>query len=286
MSRAIVLLSCVMFMALFSLNAMAAEQRMVDELREQAAAAAREADELQKQGREDAAATGRRRAEVLERHAQEFVKQIEERNKAREQGDRNGREFETRIRAMKEKIERLRQDGQPDKAEQVQAELNEVLARSKGERPEIERREFETRIRALKEKIERLRQEGQPDKAELVQADLNEVIARSNAERSENGRRPEMPGSGQDARNEAQKKASHLRTAAENLHAVGMHDQADKLMREAEQLQRSTQSDGGPGDLPRQVQELRERVDDLCRRLSKLEQVVDQLARRGEERGR
>lgn len=70
----------------------------------------------------------------------------------------------------------------------------------------------------------------------------------------------------------------HLRVAAENLHQVGMHDLAEKLNREAEEIQRGLQGPP-PGDDPhrgamealqQEFRKIHERLDEINRRLEEL----------------
>jgi hypothetical protein len=75
----------------------------------------------------------------------------------------------------------------------------------------------------------------------------------------------------------------HLRVAADNLHAIGMDDLAQRLCNEANQIQqalenRPPQGDNGPpdalADVRNEIRGLNERLNDLGRRLDELTEML------------
>jgi hypothetical protein len=91
------------------------------------------------------------------------------------------------------------------------------------------------------------------------------------------------PGPGPDERAEKERRVQHLRVAAENLNAIGMQDLAQRLNREAEEVQQSLKNPPPQGEgLPRGMVEniqndlrgIHQRLDELNRRLDEFMDIA------------
>ena len=102
------------------------EDPEADELRERLSATVRELKQAEQTGRKEV-------AEELRRKVEELEKAFAERRKAAFSSDPTPCAAEMRLRMMKEKVEQLRREGLADKAEQLQAEIDQFMARSKAE---------------------------------------------------------------------------------------------------------------------------------------------------------
>jgi len=92
-----------------------------------------------------------------------------------------------------------------------------------------------------------------------------------------------------------ERRIHHLRVAVENLHAAGLHDQAEMLARQLERMMH-----GGPGpDRPhpemrpmgpppegpeRMIHELRGQVEELRHQMEEMRRVLQELLERERER--
>jgi hypothetical protein len=114
----------------------------------------------------------------------------------------------------------------------------ERMANAMRELAEV-REELIERGRRLTEELGEVKRAGNEEEAaELLEAlehtkrEYQEVEQRMRQMRADAARR------GGDGREEMERRLHHLRVAAENLHAAGMHEQAETLMQQAERLAR------------------------------------------------
>jgi hypothetical protein len=97
---------------------------------------------------------------------------------------------------------------------------------------------------------------------------------------------PQGPGQqGPGPQGEMEQRMQHLRIAADNLHQVGMHDMADKLNREADEIQHKLQGPP-PGDDPHRAameamqhefRILHERLNEINRKLDEINGRLDRV---------
>ena len=150
---------------------------------------------------------------------------------------------EMRLRMMKEKLEQLRREGLADKAEQLQAEIDQFMARSKAERADAAAREHareaERKAREMHERAQR--EPGPPPEGDL------------------------------------ERRMHHLRVAVENLHAAGLHDPAEKIAKMAEEMRQNLERQGPPPEPRPELQDLRHHVEVLTDRVRRLEETVERL---------
>jgi chromosome segregation ATPase len=82
-------------------------------------------------------------------------------------------------------------------------------------------------------------------------------------------------------RAEAERRLAHLKAAIENLHAAGLHEPAEHLLREAEQIKQHLQ--GPPGPLPPELERAKATVYRLQAEINELRQAVQELRKRVDE---
>lgn len=237
MKRLLIVPSLVFVWALAANTGMTQDDPEAKELRERLMATARELKEAEQTGRKEVAEELRRRAEDLKRAMAE--RQFKA---AFGVGPAKPIPAEKRVQLMKEKLEQLRREGQAEKAEQLQAEIDRALHSM--ERMHAERDEAAAR-----------------KKAEAAERKAHEL--RERAQR-EPGPPPRM---------ELERRLHHLRVAVDNLHAAGLHDHAEKLMRLGEEMRHHVERQGPPPEF----QELRHHVEGLTDRVRKLEETVERL---------
>ena len=109
------------------------------------------------------------------------------------------------------------------------------------EMAERHRQELVRRVDELMEAHERAAREGRPEEAERLLREAEEI--RRDLERRPDRDRPDGPPP--EEREEMERRVHHVRVAVENLHAAGLHEQAEQLAREMEHLLR-----GRPEPLP------------------------------------
>jgi gas vesicle protein len=271
-----------------------ADERQANELRERAKAIKEKVERLQEEGRHD-------EAKQLEREVAELFAKAD--RVASEPGPepRPGEEIARRIQQLSNEWVDAMIGERRDAAERLQKEIHDI-ARDTGARMQ---EMFIPQLQLIERKIAELREQGKGELAERLAGQLREMIqahrraraeqqrARSEAERREEGpqqRDVEMkkgpdgrPGPGPDDRAEKERRVQHLRVAAENLNAIGMQDLAQRLNRQAEEIQQSLknpppQGEGPPRRMMENIQnELRginQRLDELNRRLDELMEIA------------
>ena len=126
MKRLLILPGLFLAFGMLANMGIAQEDAEVNELRERISATVGELKQAEQTGRIEVAAELRRKVEELE-------KALVQRRKGA--FSRPGPcAPEMRLRTMKEKLEQLRREGLADKAEQLQAEIDQFMARSEAER--------------------------------------------------------------------------------------------------------------------------------------------------------
>ena len=233
-----------------------ADERQADELRERANAIKDKVQQLHEQGKHDEAQ--RLEREVAELHAQ--ADQVAGENAQEpESAEAIGRRLQGLCREWVEAIIGERHDA----AERVQKEIHDI-ARDAGARMQ---EMLKPQLQLIERKIAELREQGKPEVAERLAGQLREMIqahrqaqAQQQRERSEDARREEggqmkkqprgRPGPGPDDRAEKERRVQHLRAAAENLNAIGMQELAQRLNREAEEIQQSLKNPPPQGEGP------------------------------------
>ncbi len=285
--------------SLLLVSAAAGDEQQVDKLRERADAAMREVQQLHEQGKHD-------EAQRLEQKVAELREQAE---RIAREGDRQPGPREAIVNRLRELSERwidAMASDQRDAAERIQKEIHDI-ARDTGARlQEI----MKPQLEMLERKVAELREQGQPDQAERLAGQLREMMeahrraaaepqreraqaaeraarerAESARENRERQRAEGKPGPGPDQRADMERRVQHLRVAAENLNAIGMQDLAERLHREAEEIQQALQNQNPPPrgeDLHRGAMEamqqefrkLHERLDEMNRRLDELSEMI------------
>jgi len=200
-----------------------------------------------------------------------------------------------RMEAMQREAKQLREQGKVEQAEQVQRELERMVARRehqevRGRAPERreprpedrERAELERRLHHIHAAIENLEAIGMRDVVERLVDEANEI------ERALRGPRPE-PRPEDREREELEQRLQHIRVAAENLNAIGMHDVVERLEAEGREIEQALHGrEHGPGEVPPEVlehihhnfAELTERVEQLTRHLEEVTEAVERLQRK------
>ena len=236
---------------------------------------------------------------------------------ARDTGARIHEIMQPAMETIERKMVELREQGQPEMAERIGARVREMMAahrraeEERGQAEQNERQAQEQREQAVREerqrnqerievahkrlaemekRVEQLRREGAGGTSRSTsgthrQCETRNGHARSAAQqgpptRSATRSGPQGPGHKvrPHDRGAMEQRMQHLRVAAENLHQVGMHDLAEKLNREAEDIQRCTTGSatgrrspsrrhgGDPAGIPK----IHERLDEINRRLDEL----------------
>jgi hypothetical protein len=214
------------------------------------------------------------RGETAERHdAEELAvkaqeRQVLPRKQVLQQREEMLRNYE---RAVREKRQRDLERSERAHAERMRAEERE---REQAERMRAEERE--------REQAERMRaEEREREHAERMRAEERERehAERMRAEEREGGERGEL-----------ERRMHHLRAAAENLAAIEMHDLAERLMKEADEIDRDLHDHphGEPGrELPPDFvekvhngfMELHRQVEEMNNRLGEIERTIERLHR-------
>jgi tetrahydromethanopterin S-methyltransferase subunit G len=218
------------------------------------------------------------------------------------------------METIERKMVELREQGHPEMAERIGARVREMMAahrRVENERGQAEKNERQAqglrertvqderrfnqerievahkRLAEMDKRVEQLRREGQEEQANRLQERIEnakrEMGMPNPGQQGPGQQGPGQQGPGQQGpglgdRGAMEQRMHHLRVAAENLHQVGMHDLAEKLNREAEDIQRALQGPP-PGDDPhrgameafqQEFRKIHERLDEINRRLDEL----------------
>jgi hypothetical protein len=172
--------------------------------------------------------------------------------------------------ALQQRREALRGFDRAAREQRLRAERD--LERAEAARAERAKREHEERMHA---------EEREREHAERMHAEERE---REHAERMHDEERE------RDERGELERRMHHLRAAAENLAAIEMHELAERLMKEADEIDRDLHDHphGEPGhELPPDFvekvhegfMELHRQVEELNERLREIERTIERLHR-------
>jgi len=267
---------------------------------------------------------GRREREGEREHAErerEGERRRDEEGRERE-GDELA-EFEEHLhRMMREReeligrahqIEReLRELGEraPDRSaelrgelERIEREVRQIEANLQRGRRELEEAHMRRRVEELKRRIHELSEAGRHEEAERLKQEGRRVWAEFEERRRREGEGPPPPPPG-----DIERRLHHIRAAAENLRAAGMHDAAERLMQQAEQFLREHRGPGPEGPRrpdphrPRrpphpegierphmpepamhQVEQLRREVQQMRAEMQELREMIKRLADRERE---
>jgi hypothetical protein len=185
--------------------------------------------------------------------------------------------------ALQQRREALRGFDRAAREQRLRAERD--LERAEAARAERAKREHEERMHAEerdREHAERMHaEERDREHAERMHAEERE---REHAERMHDEERE------RDERGELERRMHHLRAAAENLAAIEMHELAERLMKEADEIDRDLHDHphGEPGhelppDFAEKVHEgfmeLHRQVEELNERLREIERTIERLHR-------
>jgi beta-lactamase regulating signal transducer with metallopeptidase domain len=124
------------------------------------------------------------------------------------------------------------------------------------------------------------------EKLERIKREVGQLEARAREAQGRRGRPGPPP-------EEVERRMHHLRMAAENLHAAGLHDQAEQLMREADRIAHGPEGPGPKpeperremphgGDLERAVHELNRQVDEMRGQMEEMRNALKTLLERQE----
>jgi chromosome segregation ATPase len=210
-------------------------------------------------------------------------------------------ELRDKARAFQRAAAALAEIGRTEAAEQLKREAQAILQEaerqeSQGKR-ESPRSEIEQEIGHLKERLQdlRLKQKKQVESnaSERDQAVVREQIARTELEltalkeRNAGGHqpRPEFESQARQIK-EAARRLHHIRVAAENLKAAGIHDVAIKLTEQADKMERDIREakerlasvmdrSGSPDPRDAEIRELRKQNERLQEEIQELRQKLE-----------
>jgi hypothetical protein len=175
----------------------------------------------------------RKRKLEMERQRDRELRELEMREREMQARDRRAAEMRERFGAMEREIAELHEQGKHEQAEQLERELHEAAEHhhphGEAERREVERRE---RIEHLEREIAELHEHGHHQEARRLEDELHSMHREM-----EHRRQPGGPDA--EHREQLERRLHHLRTAAENLAAIGMHDVVKRLHEEAEDIERA-----------------------------------------------
>ena len=231
----------------------------LEEAREAREELAEEAEKLGREVKEHGAEASRRMAE-LQRELAEVRPRL-----ARA-------EITRRIGELQREITGLRRAGRHERAERLQVEMAELHARLEGP-PNRENREGMERLEAMERELRGLRESGQHERAEQLEREMHELHRRLQAPRE--GDRPGPPP-------ELQARLEHLHVAMENLRAAGLHDQAEQIARQIEELTRE-HTPGPPVGRDPHMQPPGPRPEPHGEIVDQLRGQIEQLRRENEE---
>ena len=242
--------------------------REMEEARHARAERAEQLENLERELAEHRENMGRRNAE-LERAMGELR---EQRNRMRAEPERDnpeGREIFQRISQIGREVAELARAGKHEDVERLQREMRELRVRlaevSGRERPG--RPEGAERIEVLERELVELRESGRHDGAERVERELQELHRRLGA-----GREKERP----EVLPELQVQLDHLQVAMENLHAAGLHEPAEDIARQIDQIRRE-HGIGEPRPEGEVVDQLRAEIQELRRQNWELKRGLNEL---------
>ncbi len=192
-----------------------------------------------------------------------------------------------RIAEITREIGELLRDGKQLEAQRLQQEINELHARLEAphgrDRPDPhQHREGMKRLEQMERELHELRELGRHDAAEQMERELHALHRRLEAPRD--GDRPGLPP-------EHQARIDHLHVAMENLHAAGLHEQAEQIAQQIERLARERDPEGRPepggeivGQLRGQIEQLRRENEEMRRMMQEIQKAQERLMNELRER--
>ena len=211
----------------------------------------------------------------------------------RDAGDRMQELLRPQLDMMKRRIDELRRQGKPELADRLVRQFREMAQAHRPPQPQREGGEppaWQQRMGELERRLDELRQQGNQEQADRVAKELEQMRQRREragqasghgaGDRGPREMRPEgRPGPGPQDRAEVERRMQHLRVAADNLNAIGRQDLAEKLRREAEELERSLQQPRpqGEGPPPGMMENIQNELRNLNQRLEEINRRLDEL---------
>ncbi len=191
-------------------------------------------------------------------------------------------------------------------AERVEAEVHEIMRqlgrreeRPRPDRPQPEREQLRMHLDELRAVISRLKEAGRPEEAAERLREEREILRQL-----EQDLEPWRPGPPEDL----EKRIGHLKAAIDNLHAAGLHEQAEQLAQQMERLVgEHRRGEGAPefrhpprpaGQPPhpelgqrlqqqdRAIHELNAAVKELRQEMGQMREMLQELLGRRREGGR
>jgi phage shock protein A len=251
--------------AVLSLSVGRAQEEAAREMRERAEAMARKAEHLRDEGRHEDAEKLAREIDMLREKAERAAQAG-----AGEQGIAEA--LQNRIRELTEQWADAIAEHRPDVVENLEREMHEI-ARETGARigPLLK-----SQVDLLQRRVAELREKGEGELAEQLAGRMREMVQAHRRAMAAAQQRPAegQPGPDMERRGALKQRIHHLRTAAENLGAAGMPDLAERLHREAADLERQLQQ---PPARPQEP--LRGQLEQLQQEVGRLHQRLDELQR-------
>jgi hypothetical protein len=181
------------------------------------------------------------------------------------------------------RIRELVAEGKTDEAEKLKQQLLERRGQAGREQERGELAEIKQRHILLLNEAIKLRNQGRADEAERLEQEARQIHARLEASMREGGRRPDKSPGTPEAE-EMQRKARHMRAAAENLRAAGVHDAAEEIARQAAHIEQELHKRAGAAGEARDGQpmiarELQEQVRALQNEVRELRRQVEALSK-------
>jgi len=199
-----------------------------------------------------------------------------------------------RARTLEREMLELREQGHHQEAERLQGELREIREHAelmRRERPQgdPDRPLPPEQIRERQEMMRHIRElmgTGRQEEA----AELRQELARREREMGRQPGRPGPPGRPDEPapREEMERRLHHMEIAADNLHAAGLHDVAERLEQQLGQQRERMERRGPPrgveppiGRLGEELRRVRAELEELRANLNELRQQMGELHREG-----
>jgi beta-lactamase regulating signal transducer with metallopeptidase domain len=254
--------------------------------------------EMKRKVHELAEADRHEEAEQVEQEVRRLAREIERDARHEKMTDRfqdQRAELEKRGHQIQARMEELGDSRPDDRHElaqalhQIERQAHELERRAHG----VEREAAEERLAEMKGQFARLAMAGRHEEAQQVEEELHRMARElqqdamhqhefdPDARQREGRRSPE--------RDDVERRLEHLRIAVDNLHAAGLHDQAEELAQAAERL---VHPDHGPRDrrggperqhgpaLEQAVDQLRDQMAEMRDQIRGLQQQLERLSER------
>jgi beta-lactamase regulating signal transducer with metallopeptidase domain len=196
-------------------------------------------------------------------------------------------EIMRRMGELEREIAELNRAGKHGEARELHAEIRELHARLAGPR-DREPREGMERLEAMERELHELREAGRHERAEQLERELHELHRRVHAPRD-----GDRPGPSP----ELQARIDHLHVAMENLHAAGLHEQAEQIAQQIERLMHEHDPDARPphegrpepgheivGQLRGEIEQLRRENEEMRRMMQEIREAQERFMKELRER--